>query len=612
MSVIRRKRNYRPISSTEESTSEITFGTYDKNSSLRENSNNVHSVLQNCSSKQYMNTYKSNIKRKDNINNQKRHKCFTSDSDLDNSDNDNRASKKKIKRTENKKQTIVDYDLVNTSSSNSSLFGIQNKTTHLRTNNGNKKRCNIVEEIRFVREDNVFDRQNYHNSHLIEPNTSILQNRQEKQKNVENFKPHIENVIEGLKYKFSKYNFHIRQIQSKYITGNIITLQNVENIMFIFSSIISKLKEELTEQQKILENCYLKWTMKFNLNEQSNCNINNEDMEIENESFNDDVLEMMELSMQNSNETFSENTHRKQSSDTTKRLEKNVWENNKNTKFQQNIRNNNNRNNEIPLKTKDSIVETNQTLITQTDNKNKTVDKSKKNVLSVLSDLKDINIVKVPKTYSTVNKKNISKRESLSQNITDTLKQPFNSKQNESTKKEIIDDSDICSTCSTVAFYSPQHKHILLSNVDKQTNKLVNINEDENSDDSESLLLEPTMSVNEICGKSEETVINKNCSSNRNGNFNIQHIETKSNRNSQIVSKVPVALSNNKDPILQKQLNSVPCTNKSSNKKYQVTHTCNTYKDIDSNKRLINQVGKNIVDKKLGLICQVVVDKYKQ
>ncbi|KOX76357.1 hypothetical protein WN51_11688 [Melipona quadrifasciata] len=388
--------------------------------------------------------------------------------------------------------------------------------------------------------------------------------------------------------------------------------------MFIFSSIISKLKEELTEQQKILENCYLKWTMKFNLNEQSSCNINNEDMEIENESFNDDDLEMMELSMQNSNETFSKNTHRKQSSDTTKRLEKNVWENNKNTKFQQNIRSSNNKDNEIPLKTKDSIVETNQTLITQADNRNKTVDKSKKNLLSVLSDLKDINFVKVPKTNSTVNKKNIrtiSKRESLSQNITGTLKQPLNSKQNESTKKEIIDDnSDICSTCSTVSLYSPQHKHILLSNVDKQTNKLVNINEDENSDDSESLLLEPTTSVNEICGKSdsEETVINQNCSSNRNGNFNIQHIETKSNRNSQITSKVPVALSNNKDSILQKQLNSVPCTNKSSNKKYQVTQTCNTYEDIDSNKRLVNQVGKNIVDKKLGLICRVVIDKYKQ
>ncbi|KAK9309956.1 hypothetical protein QLX08_000581 [Tetragonisca angustula] len=610
MSVIRRKRNYMPIiSSTEESSNEINFGTYDKHNSLRENSTNVNSVLQNCSSKKYMDTYRSNIKRKDDIDNKKRRIYLTSDSDLDNSDNDNRATKKKIKLTQNKKQTIIDYDSIDTSS-NSSISEIQNKTTHLRTNNGNKKRCNIVEEIRFVRKENDSDRQNYYNSHLIGTNTSALQNGQEKQ-SVENFKPHIENVIEGLKYKFSKYKFHIRQIQSKYITGNIITLQNAEDIVFIFSSIISKLKEELAEQQKILENSYLKWAMKSNSNEQSSCSINNEDVEIENEtSFNDDDMEMMEVSLQKNNEIFSENTHRKQSSDTTKKLKKNVWESNKNTKFWQNIRSNNNRDNEISLKTKDSIVETNQTLITQVDNRNSL--QSKRNVLSVLSDLEDINVVKVPKTNSTVNRKNtrsISKGESLSQNVTKTLKQPVNSKQNESTKKEITDDnSDICSTCSTVALYSPQHKHILLSNVDKQTNKLININEDVNSDDSESFILEPAISNNEKSDSQEIVII----PSNENNNFNIQHIEAKSNCNSQIVSKVPVALSNNNDSVLQKQLNSVSYTNKSSNKKYQVSGIRSIYKDINSNKKLINQIGKNIVDKKLGLICQVVINKYKQ
>ena len=564
-------------------------------------------MLQNSSSKKYMDTYRNNIKRKDNIDNQKR--LYISDSDFDNSDNDNRAIKENnIKRTQNKK-SIIDRDLINISSSNSSLFEIQNKTTYLRTNNDNNKKCTIIEDVRFVREDNGFDRQNDHNcnAHLIGTNTSVLQNRQEKQ-SAENFKPHIENVIEGLKYKFSKYEFQISQVQSKYITGNIVTLQKAGDMVFIFSSIISKLKEELTEQQKILENSYLKWAMESISNEQSGCNINSKDMEIESEiNFNNNVLEMMEVSLQNSNsnEIFSNNTHRKQSSDTTKRFKKNFWESNKNTESQQN-RSNKNRNNETPLEAKDSIVETSQTLTIQTDKRNNL--QSKEKVLS-LSNLKD-NVLKVPQTNSTLNKTNTSitsKKESLNQNVTDALEQPVNSKQNKSKKKEIIDnDSDICSTCSTVAVYRPEHKRILLSNVDKQT-----INRDVNSDDSESFIFERVISDDEIysVSDSQDTVI---VSSNKKSNFNIQHKKSKSNRNFQIASKTHVALSNDKDLILQKQLNSVPNTNKSSKQKYQVKPTYSTYKDINSNKRPINQIGNNIVDKKLGLICQVVIDKIKQ
>ncbi|XP_033180057.1 uncharacterized protein PF11_0213 isoform X2 [Bombus impatiens] len=400
------------------------------------------------------------------------------------------------------------------------------------------------------------------------------QENKKTQKTVQNFKPYIIGKVGELKDKLLEYQFHIIKIQSNYTTEDIVTLEDANHTVFIFNSIMSKLKEELSQLQEELKDSYIEWIRIINScnrivsNEQDKWAINSNDVEI--------VGSETTSQSSSCNEIFSTNAYKKQSSNINKRAEKNIWERNNNTILQQNIRQD--KNNEISSNTMDTnIINTKQTS-NQTGNNNDIL-QSGQNPSSMFDKLKNTNTTV---TYSTVGKKstNYTLNKNLScQNITDTLKQLGDhervSVQNGpiTRKRRLIDyDSDISNKHGIVSLYSSR-------NMCTQDIKQVDVNEDIYSEDSESLIFEPIpFNYSEVLTPRPD--------------FNI-HLKAKSNHDSQIVLKKPVALSNTNN----------------SNGKYWIKST--QHKIFNSNGSSVNQIESNM-DKKLQMICQVVLHKYIQ
>ncbi|XP_054004076.1 uncharacterized protein LOC128889988 isoform X2 [Hylaeus anthracinus] len=79
-----------------------------------------------------------------------------------------------------------------------------------------------------------------------------------------NFKPSINKVIEGFKQIFVKFTLQLNKLQLEDLKNEIITEENAENIIFIISCIISKMKEELTNHEQKLNNEYFQQSMTNN------------------------------------------------------------------------------------------------------------------------------------------------------------------------------------------------------------------------------------------------------------------------------------------------------------------------------------------------------------
>nr|XP_033199054.1 GATA zinc finger domain-containing protein 15-like isoform X2 [Bombus vancouverensis nearcticus] len=425
----------------------------------------------------------------------------------------------------------------------------------------------------------------------IKRKTIGKQENKKTQKIVQNFKPYIIGKVEELKDKLLEHQFHIIKIQSNYTTEDIVTLEDANHTVFIFNSIMSKLKEELSQLQEELKDSYIEWIRIINScnrtvsNEQDKWAINSNNLEIVGS----------ETTSQSSsyNEIFSTNAYKKQSSNINKSSEKNIWERNNNTILQQNIRQD--KNNEISSNTMDTnIINTKQTS-NQTGNNNDIL-QSGQNPSSMFDKLKDINITKALTTYSTVGKKSTNytlNKNSSCQNITDTLKQLDDHErvlvQNGpiTKKRRLTDyDSDISNKHSIVSLYSSR-------NMCTQDIKHVDVSEDTYSEDSESLIFEPIPFNNsEVLTPRPDSDERDTFRSNKILNFNI-HLKAKSNHDSQIVSKKPVALLNTNN----------------SNGKYWIKST--QHKIFNSNGSSVNQIESNM-DKKLQMICQVVLHKYIQ
>ncbi|XP_033359739.1 GATA zinc finger domain-containing protein 14-like isoform X2 [Bombus vosnesenskii] len=425
----------------------------------------------------------------------------------------------------------------------------------------------------------------------IKRKTIGKQENKKTQETVQNFKPYIIGKVGELKDKLLEYQFHIIKIQSNYTTEDIVTLEDANHTVFIFNSIMSKLKEELSQLQEELKDSYIEWIRIINScnrtvsNEQDKWAISSNDLEIVGS----------ETTSQNSsyNEIFSTNAYKKQSSNINKSLEKNIWERNNNTILQQNIRQD--KNNEISSNTMDTnIINTKQTS-NQTGNNNDIL-QSGQNPSSMFNKLKDTNITKALRTYSTVGKKSTNytlNKNSSCQNITDTLKQLGDHErvlvQNGpiTRKRRLTDyDSDISNKHGIVSLYSSR-------NMCTQDIKQVDVNEDTYSEDSESLIFEPIPFNNsEVLTPRPDSDERDTFRSNKILDFNI-HLKAESNHDSQIVLKKPVALLNTNN----------------SNGKYWIKST--QHKIFNSNGSSVNQIESNM-DKKLQMICQVVLHKYIQ
>ncbi|XP_033180058.1 putative uncharacterized protein DDB_G0267840 isoform X3 [Bombus impatiens] len=474
-------------------------------------------------------------------------------------------SKDKGRRVDNQKG---DINMIDSSSIRNKLKQVQD----------NMRKCKKSEKVRLNKKEHKYSKIKYYSRDLNSFIPIALQRSKQEnkktQKTVQNFKPYIIGKVGELKDKLLEYQFHIIKIQSNYTTEDIVTLEDANHTVFIFNSIMSKLKEELSQLQEELKDSYIEWIRIINScnrivsNEQDKWAINSNDVEI--------VGSETTSQSSSCNEIFSTNAYKKQSSNINKRAEKNIWERNNNTILQQNIRQD--KNNEISSNTMDTnIINTKQTS-NQTGNNNDIL-QSGQNPSSMFDKLKNTNTTV---TYSTVGKKstNYTLNKNLScQNITDTLKQLGDhervSVQNGpiTRKRRLIDyDSDISNKHGIVSLYSSR-------NMCTQDIKQVDVNEDIYSEDSESLIFEPIpFNYSEVLTPRPD--------------FNI-HLKAKSNHDSQIVLKKPVALSNTNN----------------SNGKYWIKST--QHKIFNSNGSSVNQIESNM-DKKLQMICQVVLHKYIQ
>lgn len=474
-------------------------------------------------------------------------------------------SKDKGRRVDNQKG---DINMIDSSSIRNKLKQVQD----------NMRKCKKSEKVRLNKKEHKYSKIKYYSRDLNSFIPIALQRSKQEnkktQKTVQNFKPYIIGKVGELKDKLLEYQFHIIKIQSNYTTEDIVTLEDANHTVFIFNSIMSKLKEELSQLQEELKDSYIEWIRIINScnrtisNEQDKWAINSNDVEI--------VGSETTSQSSSCNEIFSTNAYKKQSSNINKRAEKNIWERNNNTILQQNIRQD--KNNEISSNTMDTnIINTKQTS-NQTGNNNDIL-QSGQNPSSMFDKLKNTNTTV---TYSTVGKKstNYTLNKNLScQNITDTLKQLGDhervSVQNGpiTRKRRLTDyDSDISNKHGIVSLYSSR-------NMCTQDIKQVDVNEDIYSEDSESLIFEPIpFNYSEVLTPRPD--------------FNI-HLKAKSNHDSQIVLKKPVALSNTNN----------------SNGKYWIKST--QHKIFNSNGSSVNQIESNM-DKKLQMICQVVLHKYIQ
>lgn len=490
-------------------------------------------------------------------------------------------SKNKGRRVDNQEG---DINMIGSSSS------IRNKRKQVQDN---MRKCKKSKKVRLDKKEHKYSKIEYYTRDLnsFTP-IALLQSEQENkktQKTVQNFKPYIMGKVEELKDKLLEYQFHIIKIQSNYTTEDIVTLQDANHTVFIFNSIMSKLKEELSQLQEELKDSYIEWIRIIN---SCNCTVSNEQ---DKWAINSNDLEIVEseTSSQSSSckEIFSTNAYKKQSSNINKSSEKNIWERNNNTILQQNIRQD--KNNAISSNTMDiNIINTKQTS-NQTGNNNDIL-QSGQNPSSMFNKLKDINTTKALRTYSTVGKKSTNytlNKNSSCQNITDTLKQLGDhervlAQNGPITKKRRLTDydSDISNKHGIVSLYSSRQMRT-------QDIIQVNVNEDTYSEDSESLIFEPIPFNNsKVLTPRPDSDERNTCRSNKIPNFNI-HLKAKSNHDSQIVSKKPVLNTNN------------------SNGKYWVKSTQD--KIFNSNGSSVNQIEPNM-DKKLQMICQVVLHKYIQ
>lgn len=496
-------------------------------------------------------------------------------------------SKDKGRRDDNQKG---DINMIDSSSS------IRNKVKQVQDNIRKHKKS---EKVRLDKQKKKYSKIEYYTCDLNSSTPIALQQSEQKnkvmQKTVQNFKPYIRRKAEELKDKLLEYQFHIIKIQSNYTTEDIVTLQDANHTVFIFNSIMSKLKEELSQLQEELKDSYIEWIRIINScnrtvsNEQNKLAINSNDLKI---------VES-EASSENSscNEIFSTNAYKKRSSNINKSSEKNIWERNKNTILQQNIKHG--KNNEISSNTMGTnIINTKQTS-NQTGNNNDTL-QSGQNPSSTSNKLKDTNATKVLGTYFTVGKKSTNytlNKNSSSQNITDTLKQlggherVLAQKEPITKKRRLTDyDSDISNKHGIVSLYSSRH---MRTQDIKQINKVIHVSEDTYSEDSGSLIFEPIPFNNlEVLTPRSDSNERDTFRSNKISNFNI-HLKAKSNHDSQIVSKKPVALLN---------------TNNSKGK-YWVESIQDKMFNINGSS--VNQIEPNM-DKKLQMICRVVLHKYVQ
>lgn len=495
-------------------------------------------------------------------------------------------SKNKGRRDDNQKGEI---NMIDSSTS------IRNKLKQVQDNMRKHKRD---EKVRLDKKGHKYSKIEYYTHDLNSFAPTALQQSKQKnkkiQKTVQNFKPYIRGKVEELKDKLLEYQFHIIKIQSNYTTEDTVTLEDADHTVFIFNSIMSKLKEELSQLQEELKDSYIEWIRIINscnhtvLNEQDKSAINSNDLKI---------VESETSSQSSScNEIFSTNAYKRQSSNINKSSEKNIWERNKNTILQQNIRYN--KNNEISSNRMDTnIVNTKQTS-NQTGKNNDTL-QSGRNPSSTFNKLKDTNRTKVLRTYSTVGKKSTNytlNKNSSCQNIIDTLKELDDDErvlaQNEpvTKKKWLTDNNNVSNKRSIVSLYSSRH---MRTRDIKQVDDMIHVSEDTYSEDSGSLIFEPIPFNNsEVLTPRSNSNERYTLRSNKITNFNI-HLDAKSNHDSQIVSKKSVALLNTNN----------------SNGKYWVKSTQD--KIFNLNGSSANQIEPNM-DKKLQMICQVVLHKYIQ
>nr|XP_033322613.1 formin-J-like [Megalopta genalis] len=134
------------------------------------------------------------------------------------------------------------------------------KKKHYKSHNRSDE--NVFECYKSLNENNISTyNQNLHNGNNIK--VQETENMEEETKQL-NFNPCISKVIEELKRILSNFIMQINNLHLKHLGNEVLNQGDAEDMVFIIGCIISKLKEELCDQENVLTKSYLQQTLKYN------------------------------------------------------------------------------------------------------------------------------------------------------------------------------------------------------------------------------------------------------------------------------------------------------------------------------------------------------------
>ncbi|KOC62380.1 hypothetical protein WH47_03793 [Habropoda laboriosa] len=439
--------------------------------------------------------------------------------------------------------------------------------------------------------DNEHTEKDSSDSNLFVANTSKQHKKQNKNpNNTTDFKSIIIKFEEKIKNKFSQFQQFMYRSELKYFKDDKATLQDAIDILFIFNCFISKLKEELTEQQQDLANVCIEWSTQHECNcivpniQDKEC-VNGNNLQVQNGT--------SSQCNSSSSEILSGNILKQNSLKTIDRSTINVHKRDKTVILQQNIQNNKD---ELPLEASNNSAH-----IREDANSNVTF-RSSKRLMNTVTTLAEINKSKTPEKGPVVNSK-------IPKNTKNSTPNPKAMNQDFVEILELLSRSDSDSSDNELTLIRNQLRNY--DSHDKCKNSLTDMHEIRQGNESRSLL-------SEICNEEINDDVRTQASYNsddtiiipRKKSFNsrIQISENEDENCSETTTQIYVDSANTENSIFQQQSQFVIPNINNLNTKYYFRSNRNSG-NFRPKTSSINKRKTDITDKKLQMNCKVLINK---
>ncbi|XP_076632797.1 uncharacterized protein LOC143347485 [Colletes latitarsis] len=397
-----------------------------------------------------------------------------------------------------------------------------------------------------------------------------------------NFKLYIIKIIEKSKHIFSTFKSQLNHFGLNYVKNEIETLEDAENIIFIINCILGEAKKELTQRQQELYRMYFQQKTRYKskrltLNAQNKQCVNTKNLQSQFESCSES---------DSNNDSRFQNMYNKVSVTASKiPIDKSD-----SLKSKEPISQQPNTKNQVKLTLEGNCISTAQ-------NDDSILSNSNESIEHVLHNLKEINLIKKPSNTSVVDSKttksNTPNVKTLKQKLKKTTEhvatvqqdsyRSTRAKRNTPTRPTLDYNSDVSSTCSTIAWWSFRNDNVQQNGRDE--NDLIDTDIAQRENRSTSPIL---------CTNVFDDILQ---------NSNDEGVDY-----ARIEERTPTTRSKSEHLNSEKQF-IVPTVNISSMKgKSKPIQSLNTL-DIISKQKLTEK--EKILDKKLLMKCQVLIDKFK-